>query len=52
MRWRFVEVLQIHGGVDGEDLNGKEVMTNFPDVEIDVSCDSELHPEKSEPHNS
>jgi hypothetical protein len=53
VRWRFAEVLQLHGGVDPErDLDGQEVMTEmFPD-HIDMAFDAELHPESSDPEGT
>ena len=48
VRWRFAEVLQIHGGIDDDrELDGQEVMTELLADEIDLGFDAELHPERS-----
>jgi hypothetical protein len=57
VRWRFAEVLQMHGGIDSDrDLEGQEVMTEMLwdhiEVGYDDLFDGELHPEQSDPASS
>jgi hypothetical protein len=53
VRWRFAEVLQIHGGIDDDrELDGQEAMSEMLADQIDLSFDAELHPERSEPAES
>jgi hypothetical protein len=53
VRWRFAEVLQLHGGIDPDrDLDGQEVMNELVAQEIDLAFDAELHPERTKPASS
>jgi hypothetical protein len=53
VRWRFAEVLHLHGGIDPDrDLDGQEVMTELAAEGIDLAFDAELHPDGSKPASS